>query len=283
MWPLRLLLVLLTLLLVSPVQAVQNDYSPCVLVPFLLYDFDEEDETVSVGLRTRSSGQLYWQFYDRDGNRRFDTNFSVNSGRFIPLIWSSEAPDSLEGFPGYGLFCLDSNNDGAITGNDEPALAANVFLVQEDTSGDDDIAFIPTLGLDSSHLSSFNPTGWSTNPISRLPQGVDGGGTLDIQYLVNDGDADRTRVFIWTNQDPGDISVAIIDAEGANRGTLNLGFMEDNLTVFDLDVSTGIDAGAGFLRWNVPAGSGLEVFAFSIARAEDFGASQTLLGHGYNP
>lgn len=267
----------------TPALAVLNDYATCVLVPFLFYENEGDDQSTTVGLKSLASGRIYWQFYDRDGNRRFEDDFSQNGGSFTPVVWSAEAPDSLENNPGYGLFCLDTNGDGLISISDQRALAANAFLLQEEGGSDDDVAFIPTLGLNAGNLFGLDPEGWRTNPITSLPRGISSNGLLEIQYLINDGDDDRTRVFIWTTRYPGEVTMDLIDPEGNDQGDLSLSFMEDNLTVFDLSVSGGFPQGSGFLRWDLPFVSGLQSFAFSIVRSEDFGASQTLLGHGRNP
>lgn len=283
MWKRYLPTLILALGTASPAWAVLNEYSPCVLVPFLFYENDGDDQSITVGLRTQASGRIYWQFYDRDGNRQFDDDFSVSGGSFVPLIWASEAPDRLENVPGYGLICLDSNGDGLITLNDQAALAANAFLLQEEGGGDDDVAFIPTLGLNASHLFGLDPSAWSDSPITNLPEGVSSNGILDMQYLLNDGDDDRTRVFIWTTQYAGTPTMEWLDPNGNVQGTIEISFMEDNLTVFDVAVSAGFPQGSGFLRWQLPVIGGLRAFAFTIVRAEDFGASQTLLGHTQTP
>jgi len=283
MWQRSLPALILALGASTPAWAVLNDYATCVLVPFLFYENEGDDQSVTVGLKSRASGRIYWQFYDRDGNRRFRDDFSQDGGSFTPVVWSREAPDSLENNPGYGLFCLDTNGDGLINLSDQRALAANAFLLQEEGGSDDDVAFIPTLGLNAGNLFGLDPDGWSDNPIVSLPRGVSGNGLLEIQYLINDGNDDRTRVFIWTTEYAGTPTLDLLAPDGTDQGDLSLPFMEDNLTVFDLSVSGGFPQGSGFLRWELPFASGLQAFAFSIVRAEDFGASQTLLGHGRNP
>ena len=288
----KILLALLaaTMMYIQPAQgAAMNVVKQLLMVPWVHYN---TNVTTAVGVGSRRNGNVYWAFFDVNGNRRASGQFAVTEFSSTPFVWSAQAAASgqagLNNLHGYLLFGLDTNGDATITGSDSCCISGNAFYV--DLSAND-VAYVPTLGFGNSHLSKKNTAQWTSHPIADLPNhegwAVDTGSFAMLSYLM-DGTAggDDTRFYVWTVQRLGTTqSVTVHDGAGSSK-VISVQILNDHLNVLDPETHPDIDASFypdGFVRWQFPKASDgvtdAQAFMFSIVSSDTFMASQTMMAN----
>jgi hypothetical protein len=200
-----------------------------------------------------------------------------------PFNWSTEGDPSLAGTEGYLLFTIDTNADKLIDTNDGNSMSINSFYVDTSTS---DVAYIPTVVVDDSGLSTTNPATYeiSVLPICLFGFGACSSRVLDMRYYIDGSPGgEDTEIVIWTCADPGSTqSVTMYDANG-NFKAVDIDTPHSQMNSIDPEAITHRRANFldGYIRWTVPAGA-VSAYSFSIIHATAFGAIQTLMaGWGF--
>jgi hypothetical protein len=178
-----------------------NFYSNAILVPWAT--FSSSSATTVAGIVTKEVGTIYWTFFDQDGGHIDSGSFSVAANQMYPFNWSTEGDPSLAGTEGYLLFTIDTNADGVIDTNDKNSMSINSFYVDTSTS---DVAYIPTVMVDDSGLSTTDPATCEISVLiwSPLGYGVLSGMVLDMRYYIDGSPGgEDTGIVIWTCGDPG--------------------------------------------------------------------------------
>jgi hypothetical protein len=253
-----------------------NLYSNAILVPYAT--FSSSSATTVAGIVAKEAGTIYWTFFDQDGGHIDSGNFPVIANQMYPFNWSTEGDPSLAGTEGYLLFTIDTNADGLIDTNDENSMSINSFYVDTSTS---DVAYVPTVMVDDSGLSTTDP---ATFEISMLSLSLVGYGalfglSLDLRYYI-DGypGGEDTEIVIWTSGDPGSTqAVTIYDTDGNFKAVI-MNTPHSRLNIVDPETITERPANFldGYIRWTVPLGA-VTAYSFSIIHATAFGAIQTLM------
>lgn len=270
--------------------AAMNVGKQLLMVPWAYYT--STTTTTAVGIGSRYAGEVYWAFFDANGNRRAHGHFAVGEFSRTPFIWSAAAAASgesgLDNLDGYLLFGLDTSGDARIDGTDSGRIGGNAFYV--DTTAND-VAYIPILGFDSGHLSQQDTSQWTNDPIADLPDhegwAADTGKFAKLGFMI-DGAAggDDTTFYIWTSHEVGSSqSMTVYDGDGASK-TVSVPLLNDHLNVLDPEQHPAIDSafyGDGFVNWLLPKASDgttdIQAFMFSIVSSDAFGAAQTLMGN----
>ena len=183
-----------------------NVYGNGQMVPYAT--FTTGGPTTAVGLLVKNAGTIYWAFYDGNGNRRHNGNFSILADRLHPFIWSSEATGAatdLSGTVGYLVFALDTNGDAQITGGDAATLSSNAFYVDLAST---DVAYVPTLFLDDGFFSDPSPANWTNNPVTE-----DEGSTFVLELPR------RTSISLNIYDMAGDLVRTLIPERTMDAGT----------------------------------------------------------------
>ena len=253
-----------------------NFYNKAILLPWAT--FSSSSATTVAGITVKEAGTIYWTFFDQDGGHVDSGNFPVLANQMYPFNWSTEGDSSLAGTKGYLLFTIDTNADGAIDNTDGDSISINSFYVDTATS---DVAYIPTVVVDDSGLSTTNPATYeiSVLPICLFGFGACSSRVLDMRYYI-DGypGGEDTGIVIWTCGDPGSTqSVTMYDANG-NFKAVDIDTPHSQMNSIDPEAITDRPANFldGYIRWTVPAGA-VSAYSFSIIHTTAFGAIQTLV------
>lgn len=258
----------------------------CALVPAA--SFDAERDT-AVGLISQSDGTIHWNFFDQGGLRADSGSLAVADGEFVGFGMRSNLDAALSGTQGLLLFCIDSDNDGRVDGDDEPDLTANAFAILPPN----DVAYLPVITLDQEDLNGEDTEGpvseWEDDPVNQF--GDIGAGPGDILYLryftdgvVNSGD--KTTLYLFTTRSPDDTEdMRVVGPNGTVTAPVPL--PEVRLNVIDVETlaefARPTDAneldlnGSGYITWDIPDDI-RGAFGFSIVESPAFGAVQTLVG-----
>ncbi|MDL1961810.1 MAG: hypothetical protein LWX01_08980 [Deltaproteobacteria bacterium] len=258
-----------------------NFYSNAVLVPYAT--FSSSSATTVAGIVVKEAGTIYWTFFDQDGGHIDSGSFSVTANQMYPFIWSIEGDPSLAGTEGYLLFTIDTNADVVIDTNDGNSMSINSFYVDTSTS---DVAYIPTVMVDDSGLTTTDPTTYEIALLAwaALGYGAVSGVVLDMRYYI-DGSAggEDTGIVIWTCLDPGSTQSVTMYDTNSNYKVVDMDTSRSRMNIIDPEAIADRPASFldGYIRWTVPPGASC-AYSFSIIHTSAFGAIQTLMaGWGF--
>ena len=184
----------------------------------------------------------------------------------------------MAGTEGYLLFTIDTNADGLIDTNDEDSISINSFYVDTSTS---DVAYVPTVMVDDSGLSTTDPATFEIGMLTFSPvgYGVVSGMVLDMRYYIDGSPGgEDTEIVIWTSGDPGSTqSVTMYDTNSNYKG-VDMDTPHSRLNIVDPETITERPPNFldGYIRWTVPPGA-VCAYSFSIIHTTAFGAIQTLI------
>ena len=248
-------------------------------------------DTTAVGLvwsceDDLDGGTVYWTFFDVNSNHVTDGQIPMTQNDRYAFVWANESGVGLEGVEGYLVFVADSDNDGALTIDDQQCLMGEAFHV---VSAEADVAFVPTWQI---LFNDFNAgagvpdlTAMTATTVSDLGTGAFDGANTYLHYSIGGGDT--TEVVVWSAEaigGPGVVYTVNIYDDEQNRKSVNLVLPNEELNVVDPRTIVGLPASFlnGFILWNVPAGpdpegDGNGVATYSVIHSPAFGARQTII------
>ncbi len=229
-------------------------------------------------------GTVYWTFFDVNSEHVTDGQIPMTQNDRYAFVWANESGVGLEGMEGYLVFVADSDNDGALTVDDQSCLSGEAFHV---TTADNDVAFVPTWPLsfggfnDGAGVSDLTAM-TRTTVTTGFAMATDGE-PLFLMYSIGGGDT--TEIVLWS-ADPidGSHTVNIFDDE-ENRKSVNLELPNEELNVVDPSAIVGLPATFvnGFLQFFVPnindedGDGGNGMVSYSVIHSPAFGARQTII------